>query len=254
MSQKQQRRTCLFSSRSNREENSSYTATLADDATPCPFSEKKGNLHPIFSILRHHESRRTRHGAAPRMGTRGEILKLFKSPGALYSPHCAQFVLRSNPWIQLCARLACKRTKDGCPVESDQDLVLSISKPFLSSTEPRITPAPPSRKGVNTSEVFAGSNGNHASSRITRDIALEIERIRPGNTRGELEKLFAPAGLMAPSGGRFFYLSNPLIQMDATFETENDRDGQSQLRSSDKIRTISRPFLSSESTVYDLLR
>lgn len=186
------------------------------------------------------------------IGKRSEILKLFKPPGALYSPQFEQFVLRGNPWIQLCAHFACERTKDGCPVESDQDLVLSISKPFLSSTEPRITPAPPTRKGVNTSEAFVRAKGNHGM--ITRDIALEIERIRPGSTRGELEKLFAPAGLMMPAGGRFFYLSNPLIQMDATFETENDKDGRSQWRTSDKIRTISRPFLSSESPVQDLLR
>lgn len=68
--------------------------------------------------------------------TRAEVLKLFKPAGGC-SPAEARLVYRRDAKIQLDVKFECARDGDGRVIKTAQDKVLSISRPYLSSTFPQ---------------------------------------------------------------------------------------------------------------------
>ena len=94
------------------------------------------------------------------------------------------------------------------------------------------------------------SFAQHDCSQTSRDeflkkVIADAREIKPGMTRGELQKSFAiAAGVQGTEHATYLYRGSRLVHIDVVFETERQRTGKGKLFSdNDVITSVSRPYL-----------
>ena len=85
---------------------------------------------------------------------------------------------------------------------------------------------------------------------VDKDLSVKIEKIireihtiKPGTTRADVLKLFAPEGMWFNKWRRYRYRSCPWIKVDVTFDFAGYEKDASREKPTDKVTKISAPFL-----------
>lgn len=168
--------------------------------------------------------------------TIGELRRKFQRVGAIISLGEGRFAYRNNHYIQIDVtyELPMKDGKLLRYMPLDTDRILSVSHPYLSETWVRMNPP----------------HTLNADLKKQLEQLKEIQSVKPGMTRGELEKIFGlPEGMSSPADAFYQYRKDDHIFMHVFFDLESDAEGRLTHGDDDKIIEVSKPMLSDRTRI-----
>jgi hypothetical protein len=117
-------------------------------------------------------------------------------------------------------------------------IALALSA-FLTAIRADADPASASSHGKQAKKAEVKKDDASAHVKWVAQCLRDIQKIKPGMTKGELLKVFDEGGgLSSPRTQTFVHRECPLMQVDVTFEPHvGDNPGTT------KIATISKPYL-----------
>jgi hypothetical protein len=161
--------------------------------------------------------------------TREQLLEVFATEGGLSSPSGQTFVYPDCPYMKVDVTFETERAPEGHAVTSPTDKIKIISRPYLAWS---------------VGDQLSVEGEQQALVRWVEQCLSDMLTIKEGMTRGQLLEVFATeGGLSSPSGQTFVYPDCPYMKVDVTFETERAPEGHTVSSPTDKVKTISRPYL-----------